>query len=192
MDESLDSIIEDKQKRQPVTRYRRRDLRNGLAQRMGIEERPIRDYEPRDVKRGARENSRPPAPPKKRLRILNIPLDASDYVIEDMIKELGATVYQNIYDHEDDRTAVFEFEDPKLMDEAVEKLNGKVLNGNVLSVEIFESQRRPERHYQRGPRSQQTHGHQVRPKGSRGPKREAVGKPTIDQLDAELDAYMKE
>lgn len=159
---------------------------------MGIEERPIRDYEPRDVKRGARENSRPPAPPKKRLRILNIPLDASDYVIEDMIKELGATVYQNIYDHEDDRTAVFEFEDPKLMDEAVEKLNGKVLNGNVLSVEIFESQRRPERRYQRGPRSQQTHGHQVRPKGSSGPKREAVGKPTIDQLDAELDAYMKE
>ncbi|CUS24576.1 LAQU0S17e02058g1_1 [Lachancea quebecensis] len=184
VDDELDSIIGEQKPSRGVTKYRRRDLRNGLASRIGVRDTPRRDLDPGskswyDDDRG----EQPQEAPKQRLRILNIPLDASDFTIEDMVKEIAEPVYSNIYDHESGRTAVFEFEAPEKTDEAVRVLNGKEINGVNVVAEIFESRSRQSR------RSQKK-GNRGGRRGPRGPKREKPAQPTADQLDQELEHYM--
>lgn len=165
-----------------LQKYRRRDLRNGLASRIGTRETPYRDLDPRRSKKESGIETERPAS-KKRARILNIPLEVSDYTIEDMVKEIAKPIYSNFYDHKEGRTAVFEFEDPASIEEIIKTLNGKEMGNQSLVVESFESQRRQDRRAQR----RGNHGSR---RGGREPKKEKAEKPTVDQLDAELEAYM--
>lgn len=100
-----------------------------------------------------------------------------------MVKEIAKPIYSNFYDHKEGRTAVFEFEDPASIEEIIKKLNGKEMGNQSLVVESFESQRRQDRRAQR----RGNHGSR---RGGRETKKEKAEKPTVDQLDAELEAYM--
>lgn len=143
-----------------------------MASRIGIED---------------RLSSRPREPPKKRLRFLNVPLDVSDFTLEDMVKEFAEPIYYNFYDHKDFRSAVFEFEDPSVMERVVEKYNGTPLNEGTITVEIFEQERRPDRRRRNLRDSRRGVG-----RGSRGSHYKRQDRPpTEDQLNAELENYMK-
>ncbi|KAM3164741.1 RNA annealing protein YRA2 [Lachancea thermotolerans] len=177
VDDELDSIIGEQ-------KYRRRDLRNGLAARIGIRDTPRRDLDPSSKSwYDDDRNEQPQEAPKQRLRILNIPLDVSDFTIDDMVKEIAEPVYSNIYDHESGRTAVFEFEAPEKTEEVRRALNEKEISGAKVTVEVFESRSRQSR------RSQKK-GHRGGRRGPRAPKREKPAQPTADQLDQELENYM--
>lgn len=165
-----------------VQKYRRRDLRNSLASRIGIED---------------RQSQGPQEPPKRRLRFINVPLEVSDYTLEDMVKEFAEPIYSNFYDHKDFRTAVFEFEDPSIMDKVIEKYNGSPLSGGNVTVEIFEQERRSDkRRRQRESRGGRGARGAREARGARGShykkqeKREETPK-TEEDLNAELEEYMK-
>ncbi|CAR29176.1 hypothetical protein ZYGR_0Z00970 [Zygosaccharomyces rouxii] len=165
VDNVLDKLVDEK-------KYRRRDLRNSLASRIGIEDRP---------------SSTPREPPKKRLRFTNVPLDVSDFTLEDMVKEFAEPIYCNFYDLKDSRTAVFEFEDPSVMERVVEKYNETPLNGGTVTVEIFEQERRPDRR-----RRTQRDNRRGNGRGSRGSHYKRQDRPAMeDELNAELEDYMK-
>lgn len=153
-------------------------MRNSLASRIGI------------------KDTRPQEPPKKRLRFVNVPLHVSDFTLEDMVKEFAEPIFSNIYDHKDSRTAVFEFENPGIMEKVVEKYNSTPLEGTPVTVEIFEqdkrldARRRNHRDSRRGANRGGRGGRGSR--GSRGSHYKRREKPaTEEQLDAELENYMK-
>lgn len=155
-------------------------MRNSLAQRMGIHERIIK-----------RE------PPKKRLRFASLPLDVSDFIIEDIVKEFAEPIYSNFYELKDGRTAVFEFEIPEVMDQIVEKYNGHEINGAKIVVEIFEQHRKQNNrgHSSGGRRSDRgatgSHYRQNVEKPARVQREDRKNTPvSVEDLDAELDAYM--
>ncbi|AAS53128.2 AER449Wp [Eremothecium gossypii ATCC 10895] len=178
--------------------YRRRDLRNGLASRMGLGESTYRAREYGPSRRSRfrdRRDARPPPPTHQRVRFLNIPLDVSDYEIDDLLKDLPKPLYSKFYDHEDSRSAVFEFEDHSILDKCVELYNGLELHGAKITVEIFEQQGR----FADSTRTNRSTDHVEkeagfktgRPRGkARATKKEKPPQPTLEDLDAELDAYM--
>lgn len=158
-------------------------MRNSLASRIGTVENL-----PRGPKDGRRREA--PLPPKKRVKITNIPLDVSDYTLEDMVKDFGTPVYSNFYDSKECRTAVFEFEDETVLEKIVEKYKDTDLNGSRLTAEVFEfndkkSQRRSRRENQVSSRGSHYSVHK-----EKKPQRERVKPPTVEDLDAELEEYM--
>ncbi|CDH18098.1 probable RNA annealing protein YRA2 [Zygosaccharomyces bailii ISA1307] len=176
VENALDKIVDEK-------KYRRRDLRNSLASRIGIED---------------RHSHNPPEPLKKRLRFVNVPLEISDYTMEDMVKEFAEPIYTNFYDHKDSRTAVFEFEDPAVMDKVVEKFDGTPLGSGNVTVEIFEQERRSDK--RRRQRENRPGNHGARgTRGTRGTRgshykrqeRHEERPTTEEDLNAELEEYMK-
>lgn len=167
-----------------MQRYRRRDLRNSLASRMGLES---------NFREENDSSSRvDQEPSKQRVKFTNVPLDVSDYVLEDMVKEFGEPIYSNFYDSKDNRTAVFELEDASVMKKIVEKYDTTDLNGSQITVQIFEQQRKQDRHRkQRGGRK----GGRGNPGSHYSSNREGrsniKSKPaTLQDLDAELEEYM--
>ncbi|SCU82323.1 LAME_0C00628g1_1 [Lachancea meyersii CBS 8951] len=195
IDDDLDSIIGESKPSKGVTKYRRRDLRNGLASRIGggsndSREFSRRDFDPESYPRSDRlyndEGIRnPTAAPKKRVRIIKIPLDVSDFVIEDMVKEIATPVYANFYDHADSRTGVFEFEKPTQLEQVAAAFTDREVNGSKLSADIYELKSRQNRRTQKK-------GHHGARRGQRGGRKESPVKPSADQLDQELEAYMKD
>ncbi|CCE65984.1 hypothetical protein TPHA_0O00120 [Tetrapisispora phaffii CBS 4417] len=179
----MDDISENKPGEQHrVARYRRRDVRN-LDNKLGF--------------RGQAEE-----PVKKRVKFSNLPVDVSDFTVEDMVKEFGTPVFSRFYEYKDGRTAVFELETPGAMEKVVEKYNDFEINGSKIAVEMFDlRQRKPKSSftpvYARGSRG--SHYAEIREqpftsnKSSHGSRKKATqpAKPTVEELDAELEAYMK-
>ncbi|QLL34618.1 hypothetical protein HG536_0G04800 [Torulaspora globosa] len=187
IEQSLSNIIDEDQAstdaKHKVTRYRRRDLRNSLASRIGtIENLPREGSEER-----GRESS---LPPKRRVKLTNIPLDVSDYTLEDMMKEYGNPIYSNIYDSKDSRTAVFEFEDEAVIEKILEKYNDTDLNGARLRVEVFNLNDKKNRRRNRRANQFSSRGSHYGVRKERGTQRERVKMPTVQDLDAELEEYM--
>ncbi|CDO96007.1 unnamed protein product [Kluyveromyces dobzhanskii CBS 2104] len=115
-------------------------MQNGLAGRLGIFD---RDREPRakDRGRGGNRSKRAFNDRRKKitlLRIKNIPLETSDYEIEDWLNEIGEVESVRINDKKENRVATVGFKDPQLLGTAAEKLNGKEVHGVQLEVETFE------------------------------------------------------
>lgn len=166
-----------------MTRYRRRDLRNTLESRLDV---PVRRRDDRDDERGSRT---PPQVP--RLKITRIPLDVSDFTIDDMVKEFGEYVYSRFYDHREDRSCIYEFSDPNVMQAIVEKHNNHELNGSAIHVEIVEPRHRPRN---RAPETTRRYApgygsHYEKRSEKRTEKKRDTPK-SLDDLNAELDAYM--
>ena len=114
------SIDTEKEPRHHVTRYRNRDNRNTLESHF--------------IQRST-------APPKKRVKITEIPLDVSDYTIEDWITEYEQPIFIRFYDTKDSRTCIFELKELSKMEEFVTKYNGYQVHENAnIKVEIIEIQ----------------------------------------------------
>ncbi|CAI1528944.1 hypothetical protein SEUBUCD646_0K00180 [Saccharomyces eubayanus] len=201
MDKAFDEIIGDDHAEDSVdhkvTRYRRRDLRNELGPRLGF---GSSDPAVRSGDSFYPQKEEPPLP--KRIRMSKIPLDVSDYTLDDMIKEFGAPVFSKIFDNKEDRTCIYEFEDPEVMEKIVERYNGHELNGTKIEVEMYQPQRKHPRgntnNRHRQPvqeRSRGRSGSHYCQKPSRvskkGKGRESNTPTSVEALDAELDAYMK-
>ncbi|AJS47982.1 Yra2p [Saccharomyces cerevisiae YJM1419] len=202
MDKAFDEIIgnshTDSSSNHKVTRYRRRDLRNELGPRLGF---APSDAASRSKDRLYREREEPPLP--KRIRISKIPLDVSDYTLDDMIKEFGSPRFSKIFDNKEDRTCIYEFEDPEVLEKIVERYNGYELHNAKIEVEIYQPQRKHSRMNAHNRRKQtaQEHGrgrpgshYRQRPNrvSKKNKGREKNNTPTsVEALDAELDAYMK-
>ncbi|CCH60857.1 hypothetical protein TBLA_0D03570 [Henningerozyma blattae CBS 6284] len=147
-----------------VYNYRRRDLRNGLASRLGIRDKSV---------------------PEKRLRISKIGLDVSDYEIEDLLKSMGHEIkYSKTFDTKEERVVVVEFKDESVLREVVEKYQGYELNGGKVFVEVFERRPARGRPVARPPRRGGRGGKSFR-SGRRSPERSA------EQLDSELEQYLQ-
>lgn len=133
MDKAFDEIIgnshTDSSSNHKVTRYRRRDLRNELGPRLGF---APSDAASRSKDRLYREREEPPLP--KRIRISKIPLDVSDYTLDDMIKEFGSPIFSKIFDNKEDRTCIYEFEDPEVLEKIVERYNGHELHLSLIHI----------------------------------------------------------
>lgn len=162
--------------------YRRRDLRNGLADRLGIS---ARDQEPRarDRKFGARSkrnfhDRRRVAPPKRLLRLKNIPLEVSDYQIEDWAKEIGEIESIRISDKRESRVSTIEFKDANILSTAQEILDGKEVKDLKLEAEIFETGSGRRERMERTPRP-----------SVEAPVEERKFK-SKEELDQEMDEYM--
>lgn len=154
-----------------------------MASRIGtVENLPKRENE------GRRRET--PSVPKRRVKFTNIPLDVSDYTLEDMVKEYGATIYSNFYDSKEDRTAVFEFEDESVLDKIVEKYNDTELHGSRLHVEIFDLNDRKSRRRDRRVNQRSSRGSHYGVRKDHGAPRQRVKPPTAQDLDAELEEYM--
>lgn len=131
-------------------------------------------------------------PTKKRLKISKIPLDVSDFVIEDMWKEFGEPAYFNIYDTKDDRTAMCEFSDLGIMESIANKFSSMDFNGAKVETEIFELKGRQGRNSNtrgsRGKRGSHYESNRTS-KANTQPKLKSK-QPTAEDLDAELEEYM--
>ncbi|SCU79039.1 LAFA_0B00342g1_1 [Lachancea sp. 'fantastica'] len=202
IEDDLNTIIGENPPARKTTKYRRRDLRNGLASRLGqgsgeSREDVRRDLDPDSYAKSARlyndEDVRGSLPkPKKRLRIMQIPLDVSDFTVEDLVKEVATPIYANFYDHPESRTGVFEFDNTTQLEEVAKAFTDKEINGSRLSVEIYELKGRQNRRVQkRGHHGGQRAQRGGQRGGRRGGQRGSVEKPSADQLDQELDAYMR-
>lgn len=138
---------------------------------------------------GDRHKQEPRGPPKKRVKFESIPLDVSDYTVEDMVQEFGKPIYTNFYDTKESRTAVFEFEDSSVLEEIVKKFNGSELNGGQIKVEVFEfsggQDKRRKRRENRG-----SGGSHYGVGKQRGKPREKPKPATVQDLNAELEEYM--
>lgn len=162
-------------------------MRNSLANRLNIRDKAA----PRQI--------------KKRLRIQHIPLDSSDYAIEDLIKEIsGNTTYQKIYDTKDARGVILELAVPEQMQAVVDKYNDTEFNGGKINVEIFEVEQRKGRnkkfnkvtgdrgargsHYNNNNSNNNNNNNNSKYRSRDRARDERV---TAEQLDAELDAYLK-
>ncbi|EHN01567.1 Yra2p [Saccharomyces cerevisiae x Saccharomyces kudriavzevii VIN7] len=201
MDKAFDEIIgsdhgEDSPNHK-VTRYRRRDLRNELGPRLGF---GSSDPALKSEDRAYEQREESPLP--KRIRISKIPLDVSDYTLDDMMKEFGVPVFSKIFDNKEDRTCIYEFGDGEVMENIVERYNGHELNGAKIEVEIYQPQRKHSRINPHSRHKQSTQdrgrgrpGSHYRQKSSRVSKkskaRENNTPTSVEALDAELDAYMK-
>ncbi|SCU92926.1 LADA_0G00364g1_1 [Lachancea dasiensis] len=200
IDQDLDSIIGENKTSKRITKYRRRDLRNGLASRIGGGIGHEREFSRRDLEPGSYSKSdslyndvgtQPRAAPKKRLRITQIPLQVSDFVIEDLVKKIANPVYANFYDHPGSRTGVFEFEKPSQMEDVAKAFTDREVDGSKLSAEIYELKSRQNR---RGQSMRGQSGSRRRERGGRKDKEERRQneRPTADQLDQELADYMRD
>lgn len=127
-----------------------------------------------------------------------IPLDVSDYTLDDLVKDFGHTpVHTNLFDTKEDRTFIVEFETVEIMNEFVAKYNDyEIEEGFKVTVEVFEQKPRNQRksrggasgygsHYERQSQPQQR---QERTRG--GLQRGRPQKPTLEELDAQLESYM--
>lgn len=129
---------------------------------------------------------------------MHIPLDVSDYTLDDLIKEFGRSpVYSKVFDTKEDRTFLIEFESLDIMNEFVTKYNNyEIADGFKVTVELFEQKPRKQKrnntsgrrvgygsHYQKHEQPQE------KPKGGRA-RKERLHKPTLEELDAQLAAYM--
>ncbi|SMN19465.1 similar to Saccharomyces cerevisiae YKL214C YRA2 Member of the REF (RNA and export factor binding proteins) family [Maudiozyma saulgeensis] len=179
--------MEETKPRHHVTRYRNRDQRNTLESHF------------------IQKN---PSPPKNRVKIDKIPLDVSDYMIEDWINEFDEPIFLKFYDTKENRTCIFELKDLTKMKDFVSKYNNfQVHEGENISVEIIDIRSknkgrnqnrfilkdttRRDRDYgrRRGNNRGSLGSHYDNSKKSQ--KKKTVEKPkSVEQLDAELDAYM--
>lgn len=139
--------------------------------------------------RGNRQRREPSRPAKKRVKFENIPLDVSDYTLEDMVQEFGTPVYSNFYDTKESRTAVFELEDSSLLQKIVEKYNDTELNGRKLKVEIYDSNGSQGRRQRRGDNRGSGGSHYAVGK-KKGKAKDQVKPTTVQDLNAELEEYM--
>ncbi|KAG0671422.1 RNA annealing protein [Maudiozyma exigua] len=170
--------------RHHITRYRNRDNRNTLESHF---------------------IQRPTAPPKKRVKITEIPLDVSDYTIEDWITEFETPIFIRFYDTKESRTCLFELKELSKMEEFLTKYNNFQVHDNAnIKVEIIEIQNRNKKHNKFHLRDTSSRDRDFRSRrnnrGSAGShykstrqqsKKNNENKPkTVEQLDAELDAYM--
>lgn len=125
-----------------------------------------------------------------------IPLDVSDYTLDDLVKDFGhPALHTKLFDNKEDRTFIVEFETLDIMNEFVAKYNHyEIEDGFKVTVEVFEQKSRKQKnnrngissygsHYERQPQPRQE-------RGRGGPKRERPQKPTLEELDAQLAAYM--
>ncbi|AMD21557.1 HFL299Cp [Eremothecium sinecaudum] len=192
VEEELDQIIGE-------GHYRRRDLRNGLASRMGLSEASVRQSYARDTYKRDRYVSRPPQASTKRVRFVNLPLDTRDEEIMDMVREFNNPTYSRFYDHDGGKTAIFEFENSHDAEKCVERFSGTEIAGHKIEVEIFEQRAsRPRIGYPRRQRLGDRIGknHSTRRFQNRPPHRPKSemrikeSQPNLEKLDAELDAYM--
>ncbi|CCD25790.2 Yra2p NDAI_0G00140 [Naumovozyma dairenensis CBS 421] len=173
--------------------YRRRDLRNNLASRLGMEDKAGQKW---------LAEHKTPELPKKRVRFNSIPLDVSDFTIEDMLKEFGTPVYIKFYEMKDARSCIVEFEDLSIMEKIIKNFNGKDLNGTKLEVEMYEQypkkspRNKPSRPDSRDDYSQYRRNNSRGSRGShyslesKSSRPASSQKKTAEDLDAELDAYM--
>lgn len=106
------------------------------------------------------------------------------------MKEYGTPIYSNFYDSKDSRTAVFEFEDEAVLEKILEKYNDTELNGARLRVEIFDFNDKKNKRRNRRANQPSSRGSHYGVRKERGNQRERVRKPTVQDLDAELEEYM--
>ncbi|KAH3902412.1 related to RNA annealing protein YRA2 [Saccharomycodes ludwigii] len=197
VEESLDQIINSTNQEQQEKEYTQ-----GLGKRLGLPDmhRDARDYDPNTYRLRVGDNNETKAA-KKKLRIKNIPLSTSDFLIEDLIKDIvPETKYQaSFFDHKDERTAIITFDDESVMQELVDRLNGKELEGKAIIVEIFEkearrtvsnrfSSSRGRINKSFGPRGPRGRGN--RNSRGRGYNTSINSRANQNQLDRELDEYM--
>ena len=175
----------EKEPRHHVTRYRNRDNRNTLESHF--------------IQRST-------APPKKRVKITEIPLDVSDYTIEDWITEFEQPIFIRFYDTKESRTCMFELKEVPKMEEFVTKYNDFSVRENAnIKVEIIEIQNKNKKRNKfvlrdTSSRNRDSRNRRNNNRGSAGShynstrqqgKKNNENKPkTVEQLDAELDAYM--
>lgn len=129
----------------------------------------------------------------------NIPLEVSDYSLDDLVKEFGHTpVYSKVFDTKEGRTFILEFETVGLMNEFVAKFNDyEIKEGHKVTVDLYEQksrmQKRKERRNQEGS-GYGSHYREASPQSNTRPgkvnKRERKPRATLEELDAELEAYM--
>lgn len=136
-----------------------------------------------------RQRREPKGPPKKRVKFENIPLEVSDYTLEDMVQEFGTPIYSNFNDTKEYRIAVFEFEDPSVLAKIVEKYNDTELNGSKIKVEIYEFSENIDKRRRRRDNHGSGGSHYGVTK-KKGKAREPVKPLTVQDLDAELEEYM--
>lgn len=118
----------------------------------------------------------------RKLRITNISLSIKDCILENMIREIAIPIYIKFYDRDEDRMAIFEFKHDTSMNEIVEKLNNKELDGQKLIVEVLESKK----YRNRSPRFMNPIGKPRTPR-----RKQRFSQPTLKQLDNELEDYMR-
>lgn len=179
------SMDTEKEPRHHVTRYRNRDNRNTLESHF--------------IQRST-------APPKKRVKITEIPLDVSDYTIEDWITEFEQPIFIRFYDTKESRTCIFELKELPKMEEFVTKYNDFSVHEDAkIKVEIIEIQNKNKKRNKfvlkdTSSRNRDSRNRRNNNRGSAGShynstrqqgKKNNENKPkTVEQLDAELDAYM--
>lgn len=158
-----------------MKRYRRRDLRNSLESRLGMQHREKKIQTS-----------------KKRLRIENISLDTSDYDIEDLVKDFSEPIYFKIFDTKEERKCILEFTKLSKMEEFVSNYNHYELNGQNIKVEIFEQNRKYKNQsfYNRNSSNYGSHYNAKSPKHSHKDRNGTKESSTLEELDAQLDAYM--
>lgn len=159
-------------------KYHRRDVRsNTLESHLDVEE----------------------VPKKNRIMISNIPLDTSEYAIEDLIKEFNQEpIFTNFIENKNERKCILELDNLDSMEKFVTKYNNhKISPETQLSVQIIEVPSRK-------PRLAHFKNRNDNKRGNRKPGRASFGshyknaksskksKPTLEDLDKELDAYMNQ
>lgn len=163
-----------------LQRYRRRDLRADIL--------------------GSRLDKPSPPAPKYKIKMSHIPLNVSDYTLDDLIKEFGhKPLYSKVFDTKEDRTFIIEFKNLDIMNNFVDKYNGYEIEENCkVTVEVFEQKSRKQKgrfsrsdlpHY--GSHYKKTYRSQLR-RGISKPtsRRQTAKRPTLEELDAQLEAYM--
>lgn len=161
-------------------RYRRRDLRADIL--------------------GSRLDKPSPPPPKYKVKMLHIPLNVSDYTLDDLVKEFGhKPLYSKVFDNKEDRTFIIEFENLDIMNDFVSKYNGYEIEENCkVIVEVFQQKSRKQKgrlsrgdtshygsHYNRTSQGQGRRG-----TSKSASRRQTQKRPTLEELDAQLEAYM--
>lgn len=163
-----------------LQRYRRRDLRADIL--------------------GSRLDKPTPPPPKYKIKMSHIPLNVSDYTLDDLVKEFGyKPIYSKVFDTKEDRTFIIEFKTLDIMNNFVNKYNGFEIEENCkVIVEIFEQKSRKPKNRSYRDKSSRYGSHYNRiSQGTprRGiskafSRRQAPKRPTLEELDAQLAAYM--
>lgn len=133
--------------------------------------------------------------------ISNIPIDSSEYAIEDLIKDFEQEpIFRKYIENKDERKCIVEFDSLATMEKFVQKYNQFELKPETkLVVEIIEVPTKKSR-------SNRFNSRHTRPTHHRNPGRNSLGshykqqknvparktKPTVEDLDKELEAYMNQ
>lgn len=72
------------------------------------------------------------------MRFINIPLSINTEEITKAVSEIARPIYSKFYEHEDWKTAVFEFENDEDAEKCFNRLNNTEFFGQKVNVELFE------------------------------------------------------